>query len=297
MAENEVDYIDKEQILDTAPETEVQEGETTEESPLESLDPFEETHPRTQETEGTVVEDASVKEDDTQFQYWQSQADKRAKELEQLQTRYSEIEDLAPIAKYIQSNPEVLDNVEASLSSGQPQGVPHQEESLKRPEKPTKPSNYDPVDAYSDPDSASFQYRDTVDNYHEDMIDYQEKQSAMMYNNMRQKEANITQHNQMSTIKTQLTGGYGMDDIQASKFMSEMSRPESITLDNLVSLWKMKNAPPPEQAQRQKKVEQMKRSNEKLTIPTPIGVEAGEAEPQMSEEDMFNLSLMTSKRR
>ena len=41
----------------------------------------------------------------------------------------------------------------------------------------------------------------------------------------------------------------------------------------------------------------MKQSNEKLAIPTPIGVEACEAEPQMSDEDMFNLALMTSKRR
>ena len=97
--------------------------------------------------------------------------------------RYSKMEDklkefqqLEPIARHINDNPWVLDNVAKSLSGDTPQ-VPSQEksvESLKKPERPSKPSNYDASEAYMDPESASFKYRENLDNYREDLVGYQE---------------------------------------------------------------------------------------------------------------------------
>ena len=57
---------------------------------------------------------------DESFQYWQSQADKRAKELEEVKSRYQDLEEIAPIARYIRENPQVLNSVENSLSVNKP---------------------------------------------------------------------------------------------------------------------------------------------------------------------------------
>jgi len=66
---------------------------------------------------------APIKEDQNQYQYWQSQADKRSKELngvldnfgvksvDELSAKYGDIQDIAPIARYVKSNPSFLDNV------------------------------------------------------------------------------------------------------------------------------------------------------------------------------------------
>ena len=93
------------------------------------------------------AEPAEAKQDEGQFQYWQSQYDKAQRELTELKEQHSSLKDIEPLAKYIQDNPAVLDSVESSLSSGKTPGQPagNQAASLKKPERPTKPANYDAI--------------------------------------------------------------------------------------------------------------------------------------------------------
>mgnify|MGYP003113994177 CR=1 FL=1 len=248
-----------------------------------------------QSVEPDVNSEAPAKQDPNQHQYWQSQYDKVKGEYSNLKNKYQEMESLAPIARYIQDNPDVLNNVTQSLSKGNQAGQVQQEpqpEPLKRPEKPTRPAEYDAIDAYNDPNTDSYKYRDAMDNYRDNMIEYQEKRNGMMENALaqeaeRQRQIMMKQQQtqQINNIKTQLTQGYQFAPEEADKFMKEMAKPESITMDNLVALWKMKQAPAGQVLENQRKADEMKRQRDKLSIPNTVGVAPAEAPTKASVED------------
>ena len=244
--------------------------------------------------------DAS-KEDQNQYQYWQSQADIRSKELgdvlqnfgvesvDELRAKYGDIQDIAPIARYVKSNPSVLDNVEASLSNGQPQGQPQgdPQPSLKQPEKPTKPSNYDALDAYSDPNSDSFKYNESMDEYRDQMIDYSRSENELLKNRMVQEQEMQKRQQEDVKLRNDLHTKYDMPVEEVDRFVNYMSSPESVSVDNLVALWKTQQnltASAPTQAPQahtegakapDPTVAAMKRQREKLSMPQPVSVTPG----------------------
>jgi hypothetical protein len=299
------------ELAESPPEPIAQEGNLPEETPdvpetgepTTASDPFEEllqqeipafnTSP---EGEEPVETDVEPKQDPNQHQYWQSQYDKVKGEFDNLNSKYKEMESLEPIAKYIQQNPRVLDNVQQSLPGGQQAGqAPVQEpppEPPQRPDRPTKPAEYDAIDAYSDPNSTSYKYRDSVDTYRDGMIEFQEKRNELMEDALRneagkqqQAMAHQQQVQQVHGIQTQLTNGYGFSNEDAQQFIKEMAKPESISMDNLVTLWKMKQAPSGEVIANQRKVEEMQRQKEKLSIPNTVGVAPAETPQETSVED------------
>jgi hypothetical protein len=240
---------------------------------------------------------APIKEDQNQYQYWQSQADKRSKELDvvldnfgvksvdELQAKYGDIQDIAPIARYVKSNPSVLDNVESSLSNGQTQGQAlqgDQEPSLKQPDKPTKPSNYDALDAYSDPNSDSFKYRDSMDEYRDNMVDYSRAENKMLKDQMSYEKEEQKQAQESARLRNDLVNRYKMQPEEVDKFVNYMSSPESNSIDNLVTLWNTRNGATqtPEAQPRagdspDKTAEAMLRQREKLSMPQPVSVTPG----------------------
>ena len=129
---------------------------------------------QTQEEVETTSEEPQGTEEES-FQYWQSQADIRARELEEVKTKYQDLEEIAPLARYIRENPQVLNSVESSLSADKPMDNSPQgnsQELAKKPERPSKPAEYDPIEATSDPDSTSFKYKESLESYRDDMMDY-----------------------------------------------------------------------------------------------------------------------------
>lgn len=251
--------------------------------------------------EAQSVDSDAPKEDQNQYQYWQSQADIRSKELstvlenfgvesvDELQAKYGDIQDIAPIARYVKSNPNVLDNVENSLSNGQPQGQPQgdQETSLKQPEKPTKPSNYDALDAYSDPNSDSFKYKESMDEYRDQMVDYARAENDMLKNQMVHEKEIQRQRQEDVKLRNDLHTKYNMPVEEVDRFVQYMSSPESVSVDNLVALWKTQQNPtasaptqaPQAHAEGQiapdPTVAAMKRQREKLSMPQPVSVTPG----------------------
>lgn len=235
------------------------------------------------------------KDDQNQYQYWQSQADKRSKELndvlgrfgvesvDELQSKYADIQDIAPIARYIKSNPNVLDNVEASLSNGQAQGQPqegNQEPSLKQPEKPTKPSSYDAIDAYSDPESESFKYRERVEAYRDSMIEYSRQENEMLKQQIALEQQQAQQRQQQNQLRNDLVNKHQMQPDEVDRFITYMSSPESVSVDNLVTLWKNQQSigtqePAPQKPATDPTAEAMIRQREKLSMPQPVSVTPG----------------------
>jgi len=253
----------------------------------------------TEQPETDSAVDAEPKEDQNQYQYWQSQADKRSKELgnvlthfgvesiDELQAKYGDIQDIAPIARYVKSNPHVLDGVEASLSNGAPQSQTQagdSEPTLKQPEKPTKPSNYDAIDAYSDPSTDSFKYREALESYRDDMLEYSRSENDLLRDQMAREKELQEQRLEAARYRENLVNNYGMEPEEADRFMTYMASPDSYSVDNLVTLWRnQQGTPAPQEAPAPQETadptaEAMKRQREKLSMPQPVSVAPGSGE-------------------
>lgn len=301
------------------------EGEPAED-PTAELEPFEEGHPRAEPTEPVPADqeqepgqqDPQQKGDETQFQYWQSQADLRQKDLDtvletfgvqsvdEFQQKYGDINEMLPIHRYAKQNPELyMQNVERSLSSGQPasqtqsaQQTGDAQKSLQRPEKPTRPSDYDDVEAYGDPESQSYKYRAALENYHEDLAEYQDRRHNELVGRMdqeaRQRQDMLVRQN----TEHQLKAAHGFSEKQIPEFMNWMNHlAGSAELGEFVKLYKHVTAPSEEEAALLRKAKAMKEEGKRLQTPVPPGVEPGEQAPVLTDEDSFNLGLLKGNKR
>ena len=89
---------------------------------------------------------------------------------------------------------------------------------------------------------------------------------------------------------------HGILQNKAQQFIKYYSSPDSLTLDNLVRLDKMRSAPSQAEVEQRQKAESMKQKQGKLNVPPPAGVVSAQSEPQVNEEDAFNLGLMQNRR-
>lgn len=251
------------------------------------------------------VAEAVEEPQEERYEYWQSKYDQKASEYNRMEEKIKSLENVAPIAKHIEENPWILDNVARSLS-GDTQGVSGKTEpqgSPKKPERPSKPSNYDPSEAYMDPDSSSFKYRDALDGYREDLVSYQEDmethrlaQADKQYALQQKQQQEAMAHQQQQAMQTNLQEGYGYTPERASEFIQYYSSPDSISLENLVALDRIRNAPSTAEVETRQKATMMKNRQNRVNMPPPASVGGGENQPQYTDEDMFNLGLMQNKR-
>tara|TARA_Y100000310_G_scaffold11991_2_gene12466 strand:+ start:6835 stop:7818 length:984 start_codon:yes stop_codon:yes gene_type:complete len=244
---------------------------------------------QTQEEVEIASEGPQGTEEDS-FQYWQSQADIRARELEEVKTKYQDLEEIAPLARYIRDNPQVLNSVESSLSADKPMDNSPQgnsQELAKKPERPSKPAEYDPIEATSDPDSTSFKYRESLESYRDDMMDYYEGRERNRDVAMQEQQDKVAQQQYMDNVRSQLQNVYGFEDKEMESFIIEMSRPESLSLENLVSVWRLNNKPTEQQVKSPQKVKSMQTQKEKLGVKQPVGVVPSSGQVAKSTEDQL----------
>ena len=229
-------------------------------------------------------EQSSAKADPSRFEYWQSQADKVKGELSATQQELSYYREQA------------MQGAQQSPSNGQPVEQA-QETSLKSPVKPEKPVNYNEVDAYNDPESASFKFRLQKEQYQDDYISFieereqtRETEYARKYQQaMLEQEANSLRNNAYNHA----VSNYGWDQSRANDFVQWASNPANVTVDHLAKLFQMKDAP---NAQIQQRKDQVVREREIAAMPRTAAVETGKTEPPMTDEDVFKAGLMALKR-
>ena len=179
--------------------------------------------------------------DETRYQYWQSQSDKYKNELESLKQQVQQT----------QVQPQ-----QAQPQEQVPADTGGYDEFPPAPDKPQRPRTYSREEAYSDPSSESARYLDELEGWRDDMNEYnslksqyqtaviEDKFNAMeqeRINNIKRAEAQQKTAAQISEVKNHVMGHYGMNDNEANDFMQKMSNPNSITVDNLVQLYRMQN--------------------------------------------------------
>jgi len=208
---------------------------------------------------------------------------------------------MGPIAKVIEQNPQVLDNIE-SLTNGNlpPQPVQagqKQGNSLNKPVRPERPNSYSEVDAYNDPESDSFKYRAANDQWRDNMLGWYENVDIAR---QQQQQVAMEQHQRntmMQSAHSYAMNQYGFDVSKASDFVQWAQNPNNITVDSLVKLYAMKDAPSQQQSQTQRKAQEMQTQQERLKVPRPTVVQSGETAPTLNEEDSFSAALLSNARR
>ena len=230
----------------------------TETAPVETGQP---------EVSNNVEENQPVQSnnDETRFQYWQSQADKYKNELESIKQQQ------VPVQQQQIAEPE-----------------PTVEEFPAAPDRPHQPRTFNREEAYADPNSESARYLNELESWRDDMNEYNslksQYQTALIedkFNKMendrieaaKRQEAAQMQAEQTANIKSHVMGHHGMNENEANDFMTRMSDPNSINIDNLVQLYRMQqggaapqnNAP----AEPSASFQQTKNAQQ---VPSPMGV-------------------------
>lgn len=212
------------------------------------------------------------KNDPDQFQYWQSQADKRAAEVDLLKSQMAEV--MTKVSQPTQAAPVEKETV------------------LEKPVKPSKPADFDRSEALTDPDSASARYLAKQESYLEAMSEYVATSNERVMQTMTKAQQEQQAIARDQKVMTDLQSKYNYTPQQASDFVAQMSSPDSLSLDNLVQLHQLKMNSGSRQVtqitpEAQQKVAVMNQRNEKLSIPKPIGVQPGASDqsPTKNIED------------
>ena len=177
--------------------------------------------------------------DERRYQYWQSQADKIKNENAQLQSQLEAMKSQVP----------PVQQAEAPIQEQT------REEFPPPPERPEKPMGFNRAEAMEDPRSPSAQYLESVETWRDKMTEYSTMKSE--YNNAilqerldaeqnrrveeaKRAQAQQAQSQQLNQIYEQVQGHHGLSPEEAKSFMNEMSKPDSLNIDNLVELWRIK---------------------------------------------------------
>lgn len=234
------------------------------------------------------------KQNTDRYEYWQSKHDKTQGELNQMSQEFEQYKNMmGPVANAIQQNPQILQNLEQQSPSNEP---PAQQNSLQAPNRPEKPHSYNEVDAYNDPDSDSFKYRLSVDKYRDDMIDhygkvdeYRQEQQTLAYEAQREHQA----QNQAVSYATQTLG---WDANKANSAIQWLQNPSNVTFETLFKVYEMNHAPSREQMQSQQKVAEYQQREERMKVPQSTAVTSGTSQAPMSDEQLFNQSMLAWKK-
>ena len=219
------------------------------------------------------AQEYSAKNDEKRFEYWQSQAAQRDNQIAEIQRQNEQL----------QAQMSAMQNVPT-------QEAEPVEEFPAPPEKPKKPRTFSREEAYADPNSESARYLDEYEEWRDGMTEYNTLKQEYTVNQMQSKldaqeqarqeeiqrqEAYYAQQQQMADVNSHLQGHYGFNDSDAQEFIQQMSDPNSLSLDNLVQLYRLQkgqgqpqpNAGPSPEFQQTQRAQQ---------IPSPMGVQTGQ---------------------
>ena len=241
-------------------------------STTEEASPQEGTPQPTQAPIQEQAEEYSAKNDEKRFEYWQSQAAKAQNQVAHQQQQLEQMQ-----------------------QAQAPQQQPAQQQVERFPEppgKPEKPRGFSREEAYSDPNSDSARYVDDYESWRDDMGEYNslrnEYNVAVMQDkfdareqerhaNIQRQQAYQAEQQQLRGVNDHLTGHYGMEAGEAQEFIQTMSDPNSLSLDNLVQLYRLQKGQgqPNQNAGPSPEFQQTQRAQQ---IPSPMGVQTGQGD-------------------
>ena len=216
-------------------------------------------------TQEPVNTEAEAKNDAKRYEYWQSQAAKKDNELRRLQSQ-------------------VQQAMQAPMPQQQQQA---QEEFPPPPSRPEKPRTFSREEAYADPGSESARYLDEVETWRDNIGEYRDLKSqyevAVVKEHLQEQErqkrvvaaqrAQYAQTNaQKNEVYQHVQGHYGFSPADAENFVKTMSTPDSVSLDNLVQLYRLQQGSPAVNETSQGPSPAFQQSRNAQQVPSPMGV-------------------------
>jgi hypothetical protein len=100
--------------------------------------------------------------DNQRFEYWQGEAQKKDAEIERLKHEVAERAKMDPLLNVIKSDDETFNYVKSKLNAPRTPATPV--------EAPQKPSDYNEAEAFSNPESSSWKYRKSEEQYKDKLL-------------------------------------------------------------------------------------------------------------------------------
>lgn len=250
--------------------------------------------------------------DEQRYQYWQSQYDKERNENVRLNQETQRFNPYLPLIDAIEKNPNLLDALETAS----------QGEQIKAPVQPQPPAGYDLEEA-SEPGTESYKYRNNLENWRNETIQYQNRLIENMMNQQKEERQSEMQRQQELSAKQQLQNNlvnqYDLPVDIADKFIKEMSAPQSKNEANLIRLFylnhpeyrqqmlpaiqRLNNVSQPQYMnptqintpQGQQQLAQRINQMQNQQIPPSVILGQGANPPQLNEEQKFNQGLLQTQ--
>ena len=225
--------------------------------------------------------DSQPRNDEKRFEYWQSQAAKRENEIAALKQQ--------------------LERQNAQPQAPTEAPVPKVEEFPPPPNKPGRPRGFTREEAWNDPTSESAKYLDDVESWQDDMTQYTELKHQYdmalvqeRYDTLdasRRKDAQLQQNRQArdkqsKEIAEYVQGHHGFSQDEATDFIQTMSNDDSITMDNLVTLYRLKKGGSEQPAGVQPSAT-FQQTQQAQQVPSPMGVMPAKGQSGRSEGDQI----------
>ena len=212
--------------------------------------------------EGTIQQENSTEDWESQAKYYQSEKDKLHVENQQLK-QYEKV------GKFLESRPDLVKNLMSEV--GQPN---------TQPQRITlKPDEFDPWEAYNDPSSASYKFR------------MQELQQTIN-GAVDQAVGGLKAQQGRTSLRTDLSNKGLSEQEQNSFFEFADKHPSEYGLDNVLKMWRAVSQSP------DSKVENpLDQIRENQTNPQAAGVLQGSQPEKKSETDVVWDSVMNAGRR
>lgn len=242
------------------------------------------------------------KENPDRYQYWQSIATKQQQQIDAMLAKMNG----QPAQGSAPAEPQKTPNEIIQEKTSSLQG-------LKLPEKPTRPEAYNAQDAYTDPDSASFKYRAAMDEWNDNATEISRQREELRSEIFDLKLKSIEQPLNQMAAKTQLSERnqktvdylkekHQFNDQQAMDFIQTMSKPESMSMENLVEFYRHQKGVTSQQPPTQRGTNRDNRSQpqrREAAPPIPLGSGAGSQSNMDDEAELgmeFGRSLLSFNR-
>ena len=201
---------------------------------------------------------------------WESQAKYFQSEKDKLHAENQSLKKYEEVGKFLESRPDVVEGIKNMVQGGQPQT--EQQISLDKDE-------FDPWEAYNDPASKSYKFR-------------QQELQQSINEGVSQQMQGLQKQVGVNQLKSEL-GQKGLNDAEIESFLEfAQKNPAEYGVDGAINMWKSVVSP---QAENNESPLDAIRQNQ--AVPQQAGVLTGEQPPRSDEkDDMWNNIIKAGSR-
>ena len=220
-------------LVDGGPSIVEEVREQADEQYVDSAEPVEQEAPVDFSAPEVETESETIPENE-----WEIEARKFQSMYDRTQAENDKLKRLEPLGDLLESRPDLVDVLQKNLN-GQPQQQPQQEAQQGLPAE-----DFNPWDAYYNPESPSFKFRMNQD---------VQMMNNVVSNALGEQKRQMTEEITYNNTVNELRNTYKMSDGDINEFMGFVTQPkEQVGLSNLVKLYrdvnKRSNAPDTAQA-------------------------------------------------